>query len=117
MQPRIYVPTRQRRPRGPQGKAVKWYRKAAEQGNALAQSNLGWMYHHGKGVPEDHKESVKWYRKAEQGNALAQLECTPLRRRPRGPRGSRQVVAAEQGNALAQSDICTYTAWASPMTM
>ena len=29
---------------------VKWYRLAAEQGNAAAQSNLGVMYARGKGV-------------------------------------------------------------------
>jgi TPR repeat protein len=27
----------------------RWYRKAAEQGDALAQLNLGFMYHQGKG--------------------------------------------------------------------
>ena len=48
--------------------AVKWYRKAAEQGNADAQNWLGWMYQNGKGVPPDDAEAVEWYRKAaEQG--------------------------------------------------
>ena len=31
--------------------AVSWYRLAAEQGNATAQSNLGAMYDNGRGVP------------------------------------------------------------------
>jgi len=53
--------------------AVKWYRKAAEQGYASAQYNLGVMYDNGRGVPEDDREAVKWYRKAaEQGDASAQ---------------------------------------------
>ncbi|MDG1340027.1 MAG: tetratricopeptide repeat protein, partial [Paracoccaceae bacterium] len=53
--------------------AVNWYRKAAEQGLAEAQSNLGIMYRNGQGVPQDYTEAVSWYRKAaEQGNALAQ---------------------------------------------
>ena len=53
--------------------AVKWYRKAAEQGFAAAQYNLGLMYVNGRGVPEDIKEAVKWYRKAAaQGDAQAQ---------------------------------------------
>jgi TPR repeat protein len=30
--------------------AVKWYRRAAEQGNATAQNNIGVMYDEGKGV-------------------------------------------------------------------
>ena len=44
--------------------AVKWYRKAAEQGDAEAQFNLGLMYADGEGVPKDYAEAVKWYRKA-----------------------------------------------------
>ena len=53
--------------------AVNWYRKAADQGNADAQSNLGWMYCTGRGVPQDDAEAVSWYRKAaDQGNAAAQ---------------------------------------------
>ncbi|MEX4218568.1 sel1 repeat family protein, partial [Haemophilus influenzae] len=53
--------------------AVKWYRKAAEQGYADAQLNLGNMYAKGLGVKQDDVEAVKWYRKAaEQGDADAQ---------------------------------------------
>ena len=53
--------------------AVKWYRRAAEQGNATAQSNLGLMYDKGEGVSQDYKTAVKWYRHAaEQGDASAQ---------------------------------------------
>ena len=53
--------------------AVAWYRKAAEQGNADAQNNLGVMYAAGRGVARDDTEAVDWYRKsAEQGNVLAQ---------------------------------------------
>ena len=48
--------------------AFKWFRKAAEQGHAKAQYNLGLMYDKGQGVPQDYAEAVKWYRlAAEQG--------------------------------------------------
>ena len=48
-------------------------RKAAEQGDADAQYNLGFMYATGDGVIKDAAEAVKWYRKAaEQGYADAQ---------------------------------------------
>jgi TPR repeat protein len=40
--------------------AVKWFRKAAEQGEAKAQLNLGIMYGTGNGVPEDYVESYMW---------------------------------------------------------
>ena len=48
--------------------AVKWYWKAAAQGFAAAQFNLGVCYENGQGVEADVNEAVKWYRKAaEQG--------------------------------------------------
>ena len=55
--------------------AVKWYRKATEQGHAEAQYILGVMYAEGRqGVPQDYAEAVKWWRKAAlQGYALAQF--------------------------------------------
>jgi S1-C subfamily serine protease len=53
--------------------AVKWYRKAAMQGNADAQSNLGACNEHGDGVEQDYVEAVEWYRKAaSQNNAIAE---------------------------------------------
>ena len=42
-------------------KAVKWYRKAAEQGNADAQFFLGFMYDAGRGVPQDDAQAHMWY--------------------------------------------------------
>ncbi len=51
-------------------KAMRWYKKAAEQGDDQAQFNLGVMYKDGQGVPQDHTAAAKWYRKAaEQGLA------------------------------------------------
>jgi TPR repeat protein len=38
--------------------------KGGRSGNALAQSNLGVLYYHGWGVPQDFAEAVRWYRKA-----------------------------------------------------
>lgn len=48
--------------------ALKEFKPLAEQGDAVAQYNLGMMYRKGQGVSKDGKESAKWYRKAaEQG--------------------------------------------------
>jgi len=44
--------------------ALKWYRKAADQGYAKAQRNLANMYHTGHGVPQDIAEGLKWFRRA-----------------------------------------------------
>ena len=47
--------------------------KAAEQGDAVAQFNLGVLYYNGDGVPQDYKEAVEWLTKAaEQGFSDAQ---------------------------------------------
>ncbi len=53
--------------------AVKWYRKAAEQGDASAQLNLGFMYYKGTGVPENDVKAYQWFSlAAAQGNSTAQ---------------------------------------------
>jgi len=53
--------------------AMKWYRLAAEQGDAGLQFNLGILYNTGRKVPQDYQEAVKWYRlAADQGHASAQ---------------------------------------------
>ena len=52
--------------------AAIWFRLAAEQGHAWAQTTLGVMYLNGRGVPQDDVEAVTWWRKAaEQGHAWA----------------------------------------------
>jgi TPR repeat protein len=53
--------------------AMALWRPLAEQGNALAQFNLGVMYDKGDGVPQDYAAAVTWFRKAAaQGDVLAQ---------------------------------------------
>ena len=54
---------------GNYAEAVKWYRIAAEQGDADAQFNLGLLYNNGDGVTQNYTEAAKWYHKAaEQGD-------------------------------------------------
>ena len=58
---------------GDYAQAMKWFRLGADQGDAFAQYNLGFMYQEGQGVPQDYAEAVKWYRlAADQGLANAQ---------------------------------------------
>ncbi|MEI6709304.1 MAG: tetratricopeptide repeat protein, partial [Methylococcales bacterium] len=52
--------------------AVFWFNKAAEQGDADGQYQLGFMYYYGKGVTQDYNQAVILFRKAaQQGNANA----------------------------------------------
>lgn len=59
--------------------AASWYRKAADQGYARAQFDLGWMYQAGRGVDQNYAEAVRWYHKAaDQGYARAQFNLAEL---------------------------------------
>ena len=50
--------------RGDYAIALREWIRLAEQGDAAAQFQLGWMYYNGLGIPENVKESVKWYKRA-----------------------------------------------------
>lgn len=55
-------------------KAIKCWRKAAEQGHSEAQFLLGCCHYHGYGVDKDAAEAEKWWRKAaEQNHSEAQF--------------------------------------------
>lgn len=60
--------------------AIKWWRKAAEQGCADAQKELGWCYYNGIGFPKNNAEATRWYLKAAvQGDQIAQHNlCSSL---------------------------------------
>ena len=92
--------------------AVKWYTKAAEQGYAQAQYDLGLCYDKGQGVTQDYTEAVKWYRKAaEQGHAEAQYYLGDCYRWGRAVKKDETEAvkwyrkAAEQGHSDAQYDL------------
>lgn len=83
--------------------------RAAEQGDVKAQCNLGLRYAIGKGIPEDDREAVRWFRAAaEQGNPLAQTLLGFMYARGEGvPKDNRAALkwvraAAEQGDVLVQ---------------
>ena len=96
--------------------AVKWYRKAAEQGSADALCNLGYCYEFGcydfEGVSPNITEAVKWYRKAvEQGSARALFRLGFCYKLGNGvSEDSAEALklyrkAAEQGDVLAQYEL------------
>jgi TPR repeat protein len=53
--------------------ALRWYRVAANQGDADAQLALGNLYAQGEGVQQDYGAALLWFRKAaDQGNSEAE---------------------------------------------
>jgi TPR repeat protein len=92
--------------------AMRWYRVAAGQGNALAQVGIGNLYGMALGVPQDYAEALRWYRlAAAQGNAEAQDQIGFFYLSGWGVRqDSAQALnwfrkAADQGNEVAQRNL------------
>ncbi len=90
--------------------AVKWFQKAAEQGQVDAQNNLGVMYSNGQGVLQDYEQAVEWYRKAaEQGYTSAQNNLGVMYQKGQGVlKDPKQAIkwyrrAAEEGEASAEA--------------
>ena len=92
--------------------ALKEWQPLAEQGDALAQGNLGIMYQNGDGVPKDATQAVKWFRLSpEQGHANAQYNLGTKYDQGNGVFKDYAEAAkwwrlsAEQGHALAQYNL------------
>jgi TPR repeat protein len=61
------------------GEALRMYRRAAQRGNAMAQSALGDIYYYGRGAPQDFGEAVKWWSLAAESNiGTAQLNLSVM---------------------------------------
>ena len=95
-------------PKKDDAEAVMWYRKAADQGLAIAQSTLGRLSADG----QDFAEAVKWYRKAaDQGLAQAQNNLGVMYANGQGVlHNDAEAVkwyhnAAAQGNGEAQGNL------------
>ena len=92
--------------------AVKWWRKAADQGHTHAQFCLGVCYYDGEGVQQNYAEAVKWLRKAaDQGYASAQYYLGVCFDKGLGVKQNYAEAvkwwrkAAEQGKASAQYNL------------
>ena len=93
-------------------KAMEWYQKAAAQGNANAQNNIGYMYLHGFGVKQDYAQAMEWYQKAAaQGLDSAQTNIGYMYRHGLGVKQDYAKAkewyekAAAQGEAEAQNNL------------
>lgn len=92
--------------------ALREWQPLAEQGDALAQYQVGLLYHKGRGVPQDDVQARKWYEKsAAQGQTKAQFSLGTLYFNGEGgPKDYQQALrwlrlAADQGMALAQTKL------------
>jgi TPR repeat protein len=95
--------------RGDYATALREWQPLAEQGDALAQYNLGLLYDNGRGVQKDYAQALQWYEKAAvQGHADAQVNLGILYDYGRSvPQDFKKAVywyrlSAKQSNELAQ---------------
>src|ERR1022692_1227090 len=92
--------------------ALIWFRKAADQGSAEAQTNIGNLYYMDPSKPRDFAKALFWYRKAaEQGYAAAESQLGDLYQYGNGvPKDLVQArawyqKAADQGDAGAKQSL------------
>jgi TPR repeat protein len=91
---------------------LKTLQTQAAQGDMKAQTNLGWMYLYGQGVPHDYVQARQWWEKAAaQGDAEAQVNIGVMYAYGDGvsqdytmARGWYEKAAA-QGNTNAQTNL------------
>jgi uncharacterized protein len=85
------------------GNAVQWMRAAAEQGFALAQHGLGFMYFQGECTRADPVEAARWFRlAADQG--LAGSQSTLAMMYEKGVGVERDAAEAAKWRALSEKD-------------
>jgi len=89
---------------------LKWYQKAAKDGDDCAQERLGDMYAKGIGTDRDYKKALAWYLKsAEQGNDSSKAQLGTMYEQSLGVDQDYQKAltyyreAAKAGNALGQA--------------
>jgi len=94
--------------RGDYATAYRLLRPLADQGDALAQTNLGFMNANGRGVPQDYSKALEWFGKAaDQGFAIAQPKLRVMYYMGLGvPQDYAEAAkwyrkAADQGNGAA----------------
>jgi TPR repeat protein len=94
------------------GLAAGWFYRAAEQGYADAQFNLGLMYANGEGIEADTSKAVELFQKAaEQGNVDAQNNLAAMYYTGEGVARDVDAAiewfekAADQGNADATANL------------
>ena len=79
---------------------INSYRKAANQGDAEAQFNLGLTYKEGQEVQQDNKMAAKWYQKAaQQGHITAQFNLGLLYQDGKGIRQNKTNAKEWYGRA------------------
>ena len=90
--------------------AARWFQLAADQNFALAQHNLGVMYHAGEGFKQSDSEALRFFQlAADQGVALAQYNLGTMYEEGRAvPQSTTEAIKwYEKAAAQGQVDAVT----------
>ena len=80
--------------------AERWFRLAAEQGEATAQVNLGLLYANGYGVAQSYVQAYRWWSRA---GAQGHKDALQLRAAVAAKMTPMQITEAEEAERLTES--------------
>ena len=89
----------------------------AQNGNRVAQNNLGAAYYNGQGVEQDLNEAIKWYKKAaDLGHGVARWNLETIARQ--GHAGAQYNVGLlyHEGIGIKQNNVTAYAWWDNAAT-
>lgn len=94
-------------------KALSWYKKAVEKGDARAAILIGTMYSLGRDVTKDENEALKWFNKAQElgdktGMAATMIEMS--KRKKEQTERTQEMAAQEMAAAQERAKRLAYTA-------
>ena len=93
-------------------------RRQAEQNDAYAQYNLGFLYETGQGVPQSSDEAMMWWRKAAaQGDAHAQLTLGLMHHMGRVALRDDAAMPGSHGSAARKGDAVARNGLGAPVVM
>ncbi len=90
--------------RGDYATALREWRKAAEQGNAYAQTSLGVMYHNGQGVTQDYVQAHMWFNLAANFVKLRRDKAEAERRRAKELESKRRAKKLKKKRRVAEAE-------------
>ncbi len=109
--------------KGDYATALREFHPLAEQGDAISQYNLGYIYDKGHGVPQNYSEAVKWFTlSAEQGYTGSQVKLGFMYNNGHGvSQNHKEAIkwyrrAAEQGDEMGQAKlgVANHLGWGIP---
>ena len=86
---------------------MRWFRRAAEQGDSEAQNNLGLAYYYGSGVPKDLLQAFMWFNRSAT-SAMVRAEDMEIATRERDTAANNREIVTRH---MSQEQLDAALAW------